>query len=254
MTEEKDKAKASAPASDQENPLANMMVNILVPVVALSALSKTGDELWHLGPLKGMVIAVAFPALYGVWFLIKNRKLNFFSVLGVIGILLTGGITLYAWSGEGEEVKSNAAMLFAIKEAAIPLLLAFTIIGSHRTKKPLIELFLLNPDLLDIARIEKAVDAKDARPAYEKMRWSGTLMLAGSLVVSAVLNFILALLFLNGKATRVDYNAGVAKLTWVGYLVIGIPLMIIMMTGLFMLIKRIRKITGLGKDEVFLPR
>ena len=86
------------------------------------------------------------------------------------------------------------------------------------------------------------------------MRLKGTWMLAGSLLLSAVFNFVLAMIFLSGKADRESYNAAVGKLTWVGFLVIGIPLMVIMMTGLFYLIKKIREITGLDKDEVFLPR
>ena len=251
MAESDDTPKSSA--ADQENPLANIMVNILIPVVALSMLSKTGDKPWHIGPLYGMIIAVAFPTVYGIWFLAKNRKFNFFSVLGVIGIMLTGGITLYVWDADGG-IKPNAALLFAIKEAAIPIILGATILYSHKTKKPLVEVFLLNPDILDIARIEKAVDQKNARPAYDAMRLKGTWMLAGSLLLSAVFNFVLAMIFLSGKADRESYNAAVGKLTWVGFLVIGIPLMVIMMTGLFYLIKKIREITGLDKDEVFLPR
>lgn len=240
-------------AAEQENPLVNIMVNILVPVVALSMLSKTGDRPWHIGPVHGMVVAVSFPALYGLWFLARNRKFNFFSVLGVAGILLTGGITILVWNRDGS-VKENAALLFAVKEAAIPIILGAAILYSHRTRKPLVEVFMLNPDILDIPRIERAVEERDARPAYDALRWKGTWMLAGSLLLSAVLNFVLAIYFLSGKADRESYNAAVGKLTWVGFLVIGIPLMVIMMTGLFHLIKRISQITGLDRDEVFLPR
>ena len=240
-------------APDQENPLTNIMVNILIPVVALSMLSKTGDKPWHIGPLWGMIIAVALPAAYGIWFLAKNRKFNFFSVLGVAGILLTGTITLFVWNKDGS-VKDNAALLFAIKEAAIPVILGLTILYSHKTSKPLVEVFMLNPDLFDIPRIEKAVDEKGTRAEYLNLRWRGTLMLAGSLMLSAVANFALAMAFLSGKTDRESYNAAVGKLTWVGFLVIGIPLMIVMMGGLFYLVKKIRHLSGLGSDEVFLPR
>ena len=246
-------ATTAVKAPDQENPLTNIMVNILIPVVALSMLSKTGDKPWHIGPLWGMIIAVALPAIYGVWYLAKNRKFNFFSVLGVVGILLTGTITLFVWNKDGS-VKENAALLFAIKEAAIPLILGAAILYSHKTSKPLVEVFMLNPDILDIARIEKAVDQKGTRGQYDAMRLKGTWMLAGSLFLSSVFNFILAMWFLANKADRESYNAAVGKLTWVGFLVIGIPLMVIMMTGLFYLIRKIREITDLDKDEVFLPR
>ena len=59
-----------APA-DQENPLANIMVNILIPVIALSWLSKDGDKAWHVGPINGMIIAVLLPTVYFIWHFIK---------------------------------------------------------------------------------------------------------------------------------------------------------------------------------------
>ena len=48
-------------SAQQDNPLVNIMVNVLIPVVALSFLSKDGGKPWHFGPLWGMIIAVAFP-------------------------------------------------------------------------------------------------------------------------------------------------------------------------------------------------
>jgi hypothetical protein len=240
-------------STDQENPLANIMVNILIPVVALSWLSKDGEKAWHVGPINGMIIAVLLPTIYFIWHFIKTRKINFYSILGATGVTLTGTITWYAWNADGT-IKENAALLFAIKEAAIPLLFGITILYSHRTSKPLVGVFLLNPDILDIPRIEAAANSNDNWEAYQRIHWQGTWMLAGSLLLSAVLNFFLAIYLLSGKADPVSYNAAVGKLTWVGFLVIGIPLMVIIMSGLFYLIRKICAVTGLAKDEVFLPR
>ncbi|MED5585874.1 MAG: VC0807 family protein [Verrucomicrobiota bacterium] len=248
-----DQAKAAA---DQENPLANIMVNILIPVIALSWLSKDGDvtgKAWHVGPVYGMIIAVLLPTVYFIWHFIKTRKVNFYSILGAAGVMLTGSITWYAWNTDGT-IKENAALLFAIKEAAIPLLFGITILYSHWTTKPLVGVFLLNPDLLDISRIESAARDNNQWDAYQKIRWQGTWMLAGSLLLSAALNFFLAIYLLSGKADPVSYNAAVGKLTWVGFLVIGIPLMAIMISGLFLLIRKISQVTGLPREEVFLPR
>ena len=38
---------ASKAATAQENPFADIIINVLVPVLVLSYLSKEGDELWH---------------------------------------------------------------------------------------------------------------------------------------------------------------------------------------------------------------
>jgi hypothetical protein len=253
--EENSTDRDKAPA-DQESPLANIMVNILIPVIALSWLSKDGDvtgKAWHVGPINGMIVAVLLPTAYFIWHFIKTHKVNFYSILGAAGVMLTGSITWYAWNEDGS-IKENAALLFAIKEAAIPLLFGITILYSHRTSKPLVGVFLLNPDILDIPRIEAAANSNDNWKAYQRIHWQGTWMLAGSLLLSAALNFFLAIYLLSGKADPVSYNAAVGKLTWVGFLVIGIPLMVIIMSGLFYLIRKISEVTGLSKEEVFLPR
>ena len=85
----------------QENPLANIMWNVLIPIVALSFLGKDGEKLWHIGPVFGMLVAVSLPVIYGVHHLIKTKKPNFFSILGVVSILLTGGIAIMAYQDNG---------------------------------------------------------------------------------------------------------------------------------------------------------
>jgi hypothetical protein len=43
---------------------------------------------WHIGPIKALIVALAFPIGYGVWHFIKTRKGNFFSALGLVSVLL----------------------------------------------------------------------------------------------------------------------------------------------------------------------
>ena len=107
------------PSPAQEHPLANILINVLIPVLALSYLSKDPamqDEakLWHIGPLKALFVALVFPIGYGVWFFVKTRKMNFFSSLGFFSVLLTGGLTLFLWNKDGT-VKEHAAVLFGLK-------------------------------------------------------------------------------------------------------------------------------------------
>ena len=62
---------------EEENPLLNIFVNVLLPIVALSQLSKSEGKFWHLGPEYGMTVAVAFPFFYGLLFFFKNKKFYF---------------------------------------------------------------------------------------------------------------------------------------------------------------------------------
>lgn len=238
---------------DDENPLLNIFVNVLLPIVALSQLSKSGDKSWHIGPEYGMAVAVAFPFIYGVVFFFKNKKFNFYSVLGIISVLLTGFITIHVWNEDGS-IKENADLLFAIKEAAIPLMLGAAMLYSHRTKNPLIDVFFLNPDIFDINKIEETAKEKNTFNDYLAFRLKLTWMFASSFLLSSLLNFILAMYLLKDANDKESYNLAVGKVMGYGYLVIGIPLMIIMVGCLIYLMKTISRITGLTKEEFMMPK
>ena len=256
--EAKAKSKTSATKNEkkQENPLLNVMVNVLIPVVALTMLSKSPDtpdaKLWHIGPHMAMLIAVAFPLCYGLYDLITRRKVNFFSVLGLVSVLLTGGLTIHLWRPDGT-VADNAAMLFGIKEALIPIIFGVMILGSHWTKTPLVRVFLYTPELFDHPRIEKKVKENGHMPLYNKLVFQTTLIMTASFFISAVANYFLAQAFLGDADTLEKYNLGVGKLTGWGFLVIGAPCVILWMGALFRLIKHIKTMTGLDNDGIMVP-
>ena len=58
----------------KENPLTNIFINVLIPVIALGKLSTDPNlaeeaKFYHLGPMWALGIALAFPIGYGLWFL-----------------------------------------------------------------------------------------------------------------------------------------------------------------------------------------
>ncbi|RYZ96619.1 MAG: MFS transporter, partial [Moraxellaceae bacterium] len=74
----------------KENMLVNILMNIVIPTLILTKAS--GDD--YLGATWGLIVALAFPIGYGLKDFIARRKFNFFSALGVVSVLLTGGISL----------------------------------------------------------------------------------------------------------------------------------------------------------------
>jgi len=254
---------ASKKDPSQDHPLANILINVLIPVLALSYLSKdpafeASPKLWHLGPIKALVIALALPLGYGIWFFIKTRKPNFFSGLGLFSVMLTGGLTLYLWNADGT-VKPNAHILFAIKEASIPLILALAVIGSHWSPTPLLRLFLYSDSIFDVKKIDTVVAGRNAGEAFRRLMFQSTLLFSASFLISTVLNFGLAIFFLGNldhtaANAREQYNSQVAKLTGWGFLVIGLPILIFLFFTLWRLIKGLRTITGLKDEELMLPR
>ena len=255
------------PKTHQEHPLANILINVLAPVLVLSYLSKDpaiqlqlGKEAqpWHIGPLKALIVALALPLGYGAWHFAKTRKLNFFSGLGLLSVLLTGGLTLYLWNKDGS-VKEHAGLLFGIKEAAIPLALGIGVFLSRRTASPLLNVFLYNDSLFDIPKIETHVGQRGQSDAYRRLLNRANTLFAGSFFLSSALNLGLATVFFHGfDRTAADalqqYNAIVGRLTGWGFAVIGIPLLAILFLTLQGLIKGLREITGLSDQEILLPR
>lgn len=257
----------AADKNHQEHPLANVLVNVLIPVLALSYLSKDPEfqraigkavQPWHIGPVKALMVALAFPIAYGIRHFIKTRKANFFSALGLFSVLLTGGLTIFLWNEDGT-IKPNGDVLFGLKEASIPLILGIAVIGSHFTSTPLIRTFLYSDTMFDIARIEKEIDAHNARPEYIKIIFQATLLFAASFFISALLNFGLAVHFLgdldpSAPNARVLYNGQVAKLTGWGFAVIGLPMLIFLFITLRRMITQLSRLTGLKEEEIMLPR
>jgi hypothetical protein len=257
MSEPNKKAKPA-----QENPLANIFINVLIPVLALSYLSKEPGaaeaKAWHIGPLYALFVALAFPIGYGLWFFVKTKKMNFFSALGLFSVLLTGGLTLFLWNKDGT-VKENAAVLFGLKEASIPFVLGFAVIASHWSKTPLLRTFLYSDSIFDITKIEGKVNELGIQAEYNKVILSSTILFGMSFFISTFLNFGLAMYFLGDlDHTAVDareiYNEKVAKVTGWGFVVIGLPIMVFLFFTLRKLLGGLRALTGFKDEELMMPR
>ncbi|MHB0918762.1 MAG: VC0807 family protein, partial [Thiobacillus sp.] len=69
----------------KSNPLLELLINIVIPSIILMKFSGEQD----LGVVGGLLVALAFPLGWGTFELIGRGKINFFSVLGLVSILLT---------------------------------------------------------------------------------------------------------------------------------------------------------------------
>ena len=249
----------SKKAAQEENPLVNILVNVLLPTIILAQLSKVDGKFYHIGPAWAMCVALSLPIGYGLWHWLQHKALNVFSCVGLGAILLTGLITIYLWYDESS--KPHVALIFGIKEALQPLILGSLFIITHKTATPLFNTFLYNDALFDIPRIEKAVKTEEKQDEYKKMKWNCTLFFFGSFLISAVLNLALAIYFFRDLSPdladgtwKTEYNEIVGKITGWGFAVIGAPFLIVMIVLLIFLLKSLRKHTGLSNDEILIPR
>ena len=255
--------KTAAPATSkaappQENAFANIIINVLAPVLVLSYLSKEGDELYHIGPMWAMCVALAIPISYGLWHYVKHRQMNVFSLVGLLSVILTGAITIYLWSG-GPRVREYAALLFGIKEGVQPLILGSLLLITHKMSKPLFNVFLYNDTIFDVSHIESVIAKKGLEADHKKLLWKSTLLFFGAFVISSVVNLGLAFYFLGdldplSTDWRELYNNDVAKITGWGFLVIGVPILVVGACILWYLVTGLKRLTGLETEMILQAR
>ncbi len=236
MTNSTDTERASAPPAKKESLLANLLLNIIIPTLILSKLSS--DE--YLGTKLAIVVALAFPFAYGLKDLIGNGKVNFYSALGIVSIMLTGGIGLLELDAE----------YMAIKEATIPGILGIATVGSLYTRWPLVRTFVYNDEIFATEKIAAGLAFKGTETEFERTLTTASWMIAGSFFVSSVLNYVLAKVILQSPPGTVAFNEELAKMTALSYPVIVIPSMIIFAAALFYLIRRLTRLTGLSFEEM----
>lgn len=218
------------------NPFLEIGVTIVLPALVLMKLS--GDT--SLGPLKALLLALAFPLAWGLWDAWRRHKFNWLAALGVVSTLLTGGIGL---------LKLDAGWL-AVKEAAVPSLIGLVIMGSAWTKRPLIHLMVFNATLFDVDRVQKALDAKGTAAQFEARLRQGTHMLAGTFFFSAVANYFLTRAVVSSPAGTEAFNAELGRLTLLSYPIIAIPSMLMMMAMLYWLARQAKGLTGLDLGDM----
>ncbi len=217
--------------------LKDLLINIALPSVILMKFS--GED--HLGPVTGLLVALAFPLLYGLYELASNKKFNLFSVLGVVNVALTGGLGLMKVEG----------IWFAVKEASVPLILGCAVLLSLKTKHPLVRTLLLNESVINLPLVTQSLSEKGKTEEFEKLMSQSTVLLSISFFLSAVLNFALAEILLQSPTGTPAFNEELGKMTALSFPVIAVPCMIVTALALWRLLSGIRRLTGLDFDQIF---
>lgn len=193
-------------------------------------------------PAALLIVALAFPVCYGIYDFVTRRKYNFFSVLGFVSILISGGVGLLELDKDW----------IAIKEAAIPALFAIAVLVSLRTRFPLIRTFLYTPELFNVPKVEAALKEKQNESLFEKLMARCTLYLAGSFVLSAILNYALAKFFIRSETGSPEFVKEMGQMTLWSWPVITLPSVAVMMYALMQLVSGIEKYTGYEMEDVLL--
>ena len=187
----------------KQNPLINILFNIIVPVVILSKFSNDN----YLGPKLGLVVALAFPLGYFLWEWRREHKANFISILGFVSVLLTGIIGVFEFPSE----------LIAYKEASVPFIIGLAVLISMKTPYPLVKKLLYNEDLMNMELINSRLEENDNSKAVERMLVNASYMVAASFLVSTILNFSLAKYLIHSPSGTPEFAEEMARMTALSY-------------------------------------
>lgn len=224
-----------------ENAFINLLFNIILPVLILNRLGA------HIGALPSLFLALSAPLAYLLWDLWQKKKINYFSVLGLINVSLTGGLAVLQIGG----------FWFWIKEAAFPTLVGLFVMGSRWSSKPFIETLILNPQVVNKELIQSRITERGHEQSLFTLTRTSTVWLSGSFFISATLNFFLAQRIftpidpvLSGEARSLALNDQIAEMTKWSFPVIFLPSVLFLMVLMFFLIRRLKRLTGLTLEEI----
>lgn len=225
----------------RENAFLSLLFNVLIPVLILNKLSL------KLGPLPALVVALAFPICYGIYDFVSRKHINPISALGLLNVLFTGGLAVLGVTG----------IWFAVKEAAFPLIVGLFVFGSAFTKKPFIKTLLMNPQVVKVESVQQKLKERGTELEFDKHIKKSTIFLSLSFLLSAILNFSLALRIfipmaegLDENARNVALNEQIAEMTSLSLVVIMVPSIIFLLGILWHLLRGIGQSTGLKVEEI----
>lgn len=219
----------------KNNQLVELLINIVIPSLILMKLSSAQ----HLGPLHALLLALVFPLVYGVVDLIRQRKLNFIPILGLVSIMLTGGIGLLQLSTEW----------LAVKEAAIPGLIGIAIVVSTRTRYPLIRSVLYNPSIIDVDKVHQQLAQRGNVAAFDARLQTATYLLSTTFFFSSVTHYFLTKWLVTSPTGSEAFNEQLGRLTLLSYPMIALPSLLMMMAVLYYISRGMRELAGLGFSD-----
>ncbi len=226
----------------QQNSFSHILYNILIPIIILNQGHKFG-----LNAKVSLLLALSFPLFFTLRAFIKDKKIDFISLLGLLNVLVSGIFTLMTLEG----------MWFAIKEAAFPLLIGSFVLGSSFTKKPFFETVFLNPTTFNVDKVEARLISPEKKNEFFLLMKLLTRWLSISFLLSSILNFGLALYVftplsetLTESEKQEVLNEQLSRMHLYSLGVILVPSMIFLGTLIYFAFKRINHITGLTTDEL----
>ncbi|MFO7869539.1 MAG: VC0807 family protein [Bacteroidales bacterium] len=224
----------------RENVFLSLLFNIAAPVLIMTKLSSNTA----LGPVYGLVVALAFPIVYALYDFITRSNVNIISILGFTSILLTGVFGLFELS----------PMWIAVKEASVPLIIGLIVLFTIGTEKNLVTKILFNEDIMDLSKVHKALDENQKNDEFKQLVVKSSYWVAASFFLSSVLNFVLARIVLTSPPGTTAYVEELGRMNALSFPVIALPSTAILIFVLFNIFKHIKRLTGYSIEDIMVTK
>jgi hypothetical protein len=205
-------------------------------------------ELTSLGPWIVLAVALCFPLAGALLEFVQSGRMGLLPALGIFNVVGTGSFAAIGLDGQW----------FALKEAFFPLLIAIVVLISAFTSKPAAKAILLNDEFVKLNLIQERLNEKGNSEIFAKHLQKATLILAGSFLLSAVLNYVIATHVFQPISQSLSeterltlLNSQVERMTWLGFAVIALPTLAVTGFAFFQLLNDLRRMTGLSSEEIF---
>ena len=230
----------------KENPFLSLIANIFFPVMILKNGESWLEDYNQYFSLEiqsfTFLIALLFPFTYFFFDLYNRKNINFISILGFVNVLLTGGIGIFG------EKYGLTRISFILKEGLMPIIIGTFLIFLSKFKKETFDKMILNEALFDVEKIKEDQNSENLKQIETYTTKAGYYFIAG-FFISSIIQFILASIIVTDNPGDPSFNEQVSTMTWVSYIAVLGPTIIIVGKGYLNLINGIGKITGLKKEN-----
>ena len=185
-----------------------------------------------------MLLALSFPVAFELYNALNRRKPSLLSLLAIVGILVTGLISLLGLSEGWLAIRRSAPYLFG----------ALVILISIWIKHPIVQVAL--SQILDMDLIDETAAKTKKTAALKRIVDRTGYMLSFLLLIMMIATYIMTRIVIMSPTHSAAFNQEYAKLGLLSLPFISLPLLVGVVVIVMFLITKIEKLTGIDGEAL----
>lgn len=212
--------------------LLQLTANFVLPLFVLTRMNQ------QLGATKALLLALAFPVVYELYNIMKNKKVSMVSLIAIGGIIVTGGLSLL----------HLGPTWLAVRRAVPYLFISFIILGAELLGKSLIKPVMAQ--VFDEDKLAKAVKAAGSSDQYASFLKKLSYLVSGMFLVVSVLSYAVTKAVVTSSADLAAFNQEYAKLRVLSIPYITLPMLMCVVLIVWYAISQVEKITKTDSEAL----